>query len=111
MVQRRLLSTQSVLWLELKRRRHRVYYYRTKKGHEIDFIAVPRDNSPPELVQVCHTLTEENRRRELRPIGETARMLGISEARIVTMDSEETLSVDGIGVQVVPAWKWFLQRA
>jgi len=100
---------ENCVFLELKRRRNRLYYYQTKKGHEVDFVAVPRDNSPPKLVQVCHTLTEDSRRREIRPIGEAGRMLGISEVVVVTMDEEESLNIDGIGVRVVPAWKWFLE--
>jgi uncharacterized protein len=102
---------ENAVHVELRRRRFDPYYYRTRKGHEIDFVAAPRHRrqGPAEIYQVCYRMdTPEILERETRGIPESASFLGVDHATIITMDEERTVSVDGVEVRIVPAWKWLL---
>ena len=46
-------------------------------------------------------------KREIRGLVQCCSRFGLSEGYILTMDTEETIEVDGIKIQVVPAWKHF----
>jgi len=58
---------------------------------------------------VCYTLEAPDvRQRELRAITESAAHLKAARSCVITFNSEETNSLDGLVVDVVPAWKWLL---
>ena len=61
-------------------------------------------------VQVCAAMeSEKTRRRELRGLSSAMGVFGLSSGEVVTLDQEETISVDAGEVRVVPAWRWLLQ--
>jgi predicted AAA+ superfamily ATPase len=63
------------------------------------------------LCQVAYTVgSREVRERELRGLPETARHLRADRVVVVTFDDEETLSLSGVRVEVIPAWKWLLEE-
>jgi uncharacterized protein len=102
---------ENMVYLELRRRGYGLSYYRTRQGHEVDFVAVQKRgrSTARELYQACYTLDEPDvRQRELRAIIQTANYLKATRSRIITFNSEETITVEGVSVEVVPAWKWLL---
>lgn len=61
-------------------------------------------------VQVCAAMeSEKTRRRELRGLSSAMGVFGLSSGEVVTLDQEETISVNAGEVRVVPAWRWLLQ--
>jgi predicted AAA+ superfamily ATPase len=102
---------ENLVYLELRRRGYGLSYYRTQQGHEVDFVAVRKRGRSVEreLYQVCYTLEDpEVRKRELRALTQSAVHLKATRSRIITFNNEETIDVDGLIVDVVPAWKWLL---
>ncbi len=102
---------ENLVYLELRRRGYALSYYKTRQGHEVDFVAVHKrgDADVPELYQVCYSLDDPDvRERELRALPGAAQHLGSQANRIVTFNEEETVDIDGVTVDVVPAWKWLL---
>jgi hypothetical protein len=83
----------------------------TKKNYEIDFIAINKTTQDKEkhLYQVCYEFRDpEVRDRELRGILETSSFLNIRNVSIITFNEEETIDMNGIKVNVLPAWKWLI---
>ena len=104
---------ENLVYLELRRRGYSLSYYRTRQGYEIDFVAVKKQGNITirELYQVCYVMDDpEVRRRELRAISKASNFLDCKACYIITFNSEETLNLDGVTVQVVPVWKWLLKR-
>jgi len=104
---------ENLVYVELRRRGYDVYYYRTRKGYEIDFVAVPRKPlaAGRRLFQVCYRFGDsEVRRRELRGLAETLDFLKIAQATVLTGNEEKSVTVDGHHVNVVPTWQWLLER-
>jgi predicted AAA+ superfamily ATPase len=99
-----------MIFIELLRRGCDIFYHKTSKGHEVDFIAQTRDKKAL-IIQVCTELNNQSRERECRPLPETAAMLGAGEAFIVTLCQEEEIRLDGINIHVLPAYKWLLGNA
>lgn len=102
---------ENMVYLELRRRGWEVSYFRTRQGWEIDFVAVRKADRPrkPLICQVAYSMKgKEVRDRELRGVAETARYLHADQVIVVTLNDEETVVVDGIQVDIIPAWKWLL---
>lgn len=80
------------------------------KSHEIDFVtgdALLDDVC--QLVQVSVNLDDpKTRARELLALEDGMAKYGITESTMVTMDTEETVSVSSGIVHILPAWKWLL---
>lgn len=77
-------------------------YDAEKDSWECDFVF------EDQALQVCWTLTEENRHREIRGLlGAIRRAPGkIKQARILTFDQSDDFKVEGLPIEVLPVWKW-----
>lgn len=91
------------VFLCLKRAGFEVFYFRGRK--ECDFIARNGRNSLS-AIQSCFELNEENKERELSGLLEAMESLKLSRGTIVTLAQEDSFTLEGRRVSVVPAWKW-----
>jgi predicted AAA+ superfamily ATPase len=102
---------ENMVFLELKRRGYDVYYYKTLKDHEIDFIAVSKRDKSKILIQVCYSIEKSDvRERETRGIAETCEFLKINNAQIITANEEDSINLKSVTVKVSPFWKWALEK-
>ena len=106
--EKRGANLENIVFLELKRRKKKIYYYRTTKGLEVDFLIPCPDVT--ELIQVSVTLeNEETRRRELRVFKEAQKELkGAVRCRVITLDRSETVSFDGMEIAIVNVLEFLL---
>ena len=85
-----------------------IYYYAEPSG-ECDFV-IYREGGIALPVQVSWTLSHpETRSREIKGLLKAAAYCKVKEALIITLDEEEALTIDGVQIQIMPAWKWMLQ--
>lgn len=91
------------VFLSLKRAGLEAFYFRGKG--ECDFIARNPKNSLFAF-QSCLELNEENKERELSGLVEAMDGLKLSSGTIVTLAQEDSFTLKGKRVRVVPAWKW-----
>ena len=102
---------ENMVYLELRRRGWEVAYSRTRQGWEVDFVAVRKARRAPRrmICQVAYTVKGTDvRARELRGLPETARHLRADRVTVVTFNDEESTILEGIHVDIVPAWKWLI---
>ena len=93
--------------VELSRRGYPLYYW--KERGEVDFVVKGRAGVEC-LIQVTKELTESNYKREVGNLVEAGKKLGVQNLLLITWDGEEKLNEDGMSVEVVPLWKWLLDR-
>lgn len=75
---------ENLVYLDLRRQKKDVYFYNTRDGYEVDFIAVAKDGAR-EIIQVTLEMNDsETRKRETRALVQAEEELGIS-GRIVTL--------------------------
>lgn len=96
---------ENVVYLELRRRGHEVYYFEAKR--ECDFVIKGEDEGLMPI-QVCYELTGDNRKREIEGLVEACRWVGKNEGTLLTYDEEEEFDSDGIKIKVRPVWKWLV---
>lgn len=97
---------ENAVFLELKRTGHEVFYF--DEGVECDFIAKNQDGIITPL-QVCLELNAQNQQRELDGLATAAKWLNLKKGQLITLDEEKELTVDGIKINVLPAWKFLLK--
>ncbi|MCA8938974.1 MAG: ATP-binding protein [Planctomycetes bacterium] len=101
---------ENLVFVGLRRVHQKIFYYRTEKRNEVDFIVVRREE-PPLLVQVSESLRQEStRKREIRAIEAAMQELGVSEGTIVTRSEEGSIESKAGTIRVVPVWKFLLEQ-
>ncbi|MDR3188326.1 MAG: ATP-binding protein, partial [Prevotellaceae bacterium] len=101
---------ENAVFIDLKRRNSgsELYFHRDKR--ECDFIV--RDGaSIVQAVQVCDQLTPENRQREIEGLLEALERYKLPRGTLVTKDTELTEKHGNKYIDIIPAWKWFLNNS
>lgn len=99
---------ENLVFTALRRVTPDIFYYKTKAGREVDFIA-GRQGRFRMLVQVCESMADpQTRKREIAAITEAMAELNLSQGTIVTRNEEEQMQVGSGKVEVVPAWRFLL---
>lgn len=103
-------ALETAVLLELERRNFRVTYVRTAEGYEVDFLA-RSDTGEAELIQVCADLTDSGTfDREVRALDAGGRQFPRTRKRLLTLTRSEIPEEVPAGVEVQPAYEWFLQQ-
>jgi predicted AAA+ superfamily ATPase len=102
----RLLET--VVALELFKQGKQIAYQ--QGTGECDFVTLAKGRVE-EAFQVAVDLSDdETRKREVRGLVQCCQSLGLEKGYILTLNSEEQFESDGVRVEVVPAWRFFLAK-
>jgi predicted AAA+ superfamily ATPase len=104
---------ENIVFLELLRKNKEIYYWKSKKGWEIDFI-VKQGLNITEAIQVCYSLeNERTRQREIQALIEVKDELKAGRLTVITDDEESTVPVNSSHgqdkINIIPLWKWLLQ--
>lgn len=98
------------VFLELMRRGHELYYYKTTNGLEVDFACCIKGRIT-NLIQVVQTLGDDKtRNRELRALSKALEETGLERGDIVTYEEEGEISVDGRSIRIIPAHLYLLEN-
>lgn len=98
---------ENVVFLELKRRKYSINYVTTASGLEIDFSAYL--GSHHMLIQVSAEVNNEKTlQRELAPFSDYEK--DNSERIIITLNEQKSFSSKEGDIQMIPAWKWLLNK-
>ena len=111
-LQTRGADLETVVFLELKRRGYKVYYYKTKNDLECDFL-IEKENIITTLIQVSKTLkNEKTKKRELSSFVKTMDELKLSdiELLVITEDSSTTKEYNGIKIKIINIIEWLVQK-
>jgi hypothetical protein len=99
---------ENLVFTALRRVTPDIFYYKTKAGREVDFIA-GRQGVSRLLVQVCESMADQQtRKRETTALAEAMTELKLSQGIIVTRNEEEQIQVDPGKIDVVPVWRFLL---
>ncbi|MBQ9660736.1 MAG: ATP-binding protein [Bacteroidales bacterium] len=83
----------------------KLFYYK-HGGVDLDFY-VPEARM---AIQASYNLAEQDtREREINALVDFNKAFPLERAVIVTYDQEETLDINGLTIEIIPAWKWLLQ--
>lgn len=108
---------ENLVFLELKRRACEIYYGKTRKGKEVDFL-IKEGLHVVEAIQVSSSLADEKtRHREFQALTEIREELkrdaskaGISGLvmTVITNEEEGVMETGSGDIRLIPLWKWLL---
>ncbi len=93
------------VFVELQRQNKEIYYFSGKR--ECDFV-VKEGAKASEVIQVCHTLNEQNKTREIEGLLEALEHFKLKTGIIITTEQEEEMSIENKNIMIIPVWKWLL---
>lgn len=99
---------ENLIFIALRRITTRIFYFKTKNGFEVDFIAQTTDRKRL-LIQVCESLENlKTKNREITALNEAMLELNVNTAILVTRNQENIIEVQAGKIEVVPAWRFLL---
>lgn len=101
-------SIENILFNHLIRGDKDIFYWKSKNGLEVDYI-IRQGYTITDSIQV--TATIENpvvKDREIRALLSAKNELNPHNLIIITMDDEQTCTIDNTTISVIPLWKWLL---
>lgn len=99
---------ENLVFIALRRVTPDIFYYKTKTGREVDFIA-GRQGRSRMLVQVCTSMADpQTRKRETAALTEAMAELNLTQGTIVTRGEEEKIQNESGKIDVIPAWRFLL---
>jgi len=104
---------ENLVFTALRRVARDIFYFRTRAGREVDFIVRNMNYEGRKLsrmlVQVCESLADPRaKKREIRALSEAMSELKLTEGIVVTRSEEEKIRVTEGQINVLPAWRFFL---
>jgi len=94
---------------ELLRRGHQLFYWKSQKDYEVDFLTV-KGIEPTSAIQVCFDMSgTDTLEREIRALEAVAKELGVTELMIVNRYEERIISLGNVKIEVVPVVRWLLR--
>ena len=99
---------ENLVFIELKRRCKSVYYHKGKG--ECDFV-IRESYHINEAIQVCAVFeSNETKEREISGLLEALESYSLEKGTIITLDTEEQLTIGDKQVIVTPVWKWLMLK-
>ncbi len=102
---------ENLVFLELARHKKDIYYYKTQKNLEVDFL-LRQGNQVESIIQVAFKLeNEETRNREIKALVQAMEELHLDNALLLTDDEEGQVLVDKKTITILPVYKWLLKNS
>jgi len=99
-------NLENAVFIELKRKRNEVYYYAGK--NECDFV-IKNGTKITQVIQVCYTLDDSNKERELNGLLDAINTFKLSEGILLTFEQTDEFKVEGKRIRVLPVLKWITE--
>lgn len=98
---------ENLVFTALRRVTPDIFYFKSKGGREVDFIAQFQGRRL--LVQVCESLSDRQTRvREISALADAMAELSLPSGIIVTRNEEERIQLESGSIDVVPVWRFLL---
>ena len=99
---------ENLIFIELKRRGKNVWYFKSAKNLETDFLIDPEN---PTLIQACYDLSNPlTFNREVDSLFSCMKELKRRRGLILTKNEEREMSSDYGSIILLPVWKWLLEE-
>lgn len=101
---------ENMVCVQLRRHCQTLYYYNTRQGYEVDFLAILPDNSPMPI-QVCDNMADSTtRNREIRALTAAMAEIEVCRAWIITANHKETITTPQGTIFCIPAPEFLMAK-
>lgn len=99
---------ENLVFLELKRKNEDIFYWKSKRGREVDFI-IKKGLKVEKAIQVTVSVSDQKvKDREIKALTDAKYELNPEQFIILTEDEEGVETVADKEVKIIPLWKWFI---
>ena len=98
---------ENMVFINLRKLFKDIFYFQGK--NECDFV-VKEGTKITKAIQVCYSLNEDNKEREIKGLVEALSQFNLKEGLILTYGQEDRLKAEGKEIAVKPVWKWVLEK-
>lgn len=98
---------ENMVYLHLRRTYSTIYYF-AEKG-ECDFVVFEKGKIV-QAVQVCYTIDDFNFEREYSGLVAALHYFKVNHGFIVTLNQEDIFEKDGLTIEMIPAYKYFIRK-
>ncbi|NQU17425.1 MAG: ATP-binding protein [Candidatus Saganbacteria bacterium] len=100
---------ENLVGIELKRRGENVFYYKSAKGFEVDFL-IKKGRKIDCAIQVAQSLERSNvKDREFNALLFALKEFNLKQGLVLTEDEEDEVSISGKKILIKPLYKWILE--
>lgn len=104
-------ALETVVQIELERRKTDIGYIKTSSGYEVDFHA-RFPNGTEELIQVCTDLSSnDTQERELKALKEASEEYPRAQKRLLLLEREQAYQINMPNIYIQPVYEWLLQES
>lgn len=96
---------ENAVFLYLRQKKNNLFYFHDQ--HECDFVVV-ENKQCKYLIQVCEQLNHDNLHRETEGLKEAMSFFRMQEGYVLTLDQNDTLTMDGLTIHIMPAYEFIL---
>lgn len=97
---------ENLVFLELKRRNEEVFYWKSEKGREVDFVT-KKGIKIDKAIQVAVSLSDKKvKDREIQSLMDAKQKLHPKSLIILTEDDEGKETIGNTEIKIFPLWKW-----
>jgi len=99
---------ENLVFLSLKRKEEKIYYWKNKQGLEVDFI-VKQKTKPTNAIQVCWNIGDKpTKKRELTSLLSALKTFNLKAGIIITEDYFGEEKIKRKKIRYIPLWIWLL---
>jgi hypothetical protein len=99
-------NLENAVFIELKKEGKEIYYYSDKS--ECDFV-IKEGIKITAAIQVCHTLDDTNREREIKGLMDAMDTFKLKEGLLLTSEQTEEIKVEGKKIKIMPVFRWMIK--
>ncbi len=100
-------NLENAVFIALKRAGKEIFYYSDKT--ECDFIV--KDGSKiAAAIQVCHSLDDTNKEREIHGLLDALHEFKLKEGFILTFEQTDEFEREGKRIKIIPVFRWMLEH-
>jgi hypothetical protein len=101
---------ENLVALDLKRKGKEVYYWKSSKHEEVDFV-IKQGLKVKQLIQVCYDISDpDTKKREFKALLKASEELKCNNLLVITEDKEGIETIKKKKIKFIPLWKWLLQK-
>jgi predicted AAA+ superfamily ATPase len=98
---------ENMVFICLKSSQKKIFYYRDV--NECDFV-IRQGSKITEAYQVCYNLDDLNRKREIDGLMEVLKKFNLKVGTILTYNQQDEFSIENRKINIVPLWKWMMEK-
>jgi uncharacterized protein len=98
---------ENIIFMHLRRSYTELFYF--DEGGECDFVVL-KNSKVEMLVQVCHSLNQDNLDREVNGLLKAMKFFNCKNGKIVTLNDKDKITIDGFEIEVMPAYRFMTMK-